>query len=412
MNSTMRIDRARASVDLDPRDQDFVQNPYLAYRALRSECPRFRWEQYGYWCLARHADVASLLRDRRFGRQIDHVMTREERGQPPIPRELQPFYAFERHSMLELEPPSHTRIRGLVNRAFLTRRIERLRPRITAIANEFIDGFASRSGIDLLPAFAVPIPVIVIAELLGVPTAKAPQLLDWSHKMVAMYQFRRDRSVEREAVAATQAFTSFMRDYVNERRRQPADDLLTHLIAAETGGSKLSEDELVVTAILLLNAGHEATVHAIGNAVKTLLEREPEHAAGFAAGAHVEGAVEELLRYDAPLHLFTRYALEDVELDGLRLARGEEIGLLLGAANRDETRFADPDRYIPDRSPNPHVSFGAGIHFCVGAPLARLELQVALSVLFSRLPRLHLVEVPRYRDTYHFHGLESLEVAW
>jgi cytochrome P450 len=197
-----------------------------------------------------------------------------------------------------------------------------------------------------------------------------------------------------------------MRAYVRERRSRPGDDLLSHLIAAEMQGNSLSEDELITTAILLLNAGHEATVHAIGNGVKTLLEARQ---AGPGLG---EGHIEELLRFDAPLHLFTRYALEDVNYDGLRLKKGETVGLLLGAANRDQERFAAPDEFDPARTPNPHVSFGAGIHFCVGAPLARLELNVALPILFARLPGLRLADAPRYRDSYHFHGLESLRVTW
>ncbi len=217
-----------------------------------------------------------------------------------------------------------------MNRAFVSRQIDRLRPRIAAIAHELIDGFASARAVDLLPAFASPIPVIVIAEVLGVPASMAPDLLEWSHRMVAMYQFRRDEEIERNAVAATEAFTSFMRGHVNERRRRPADDLLTALIAAEAEGSKLSEDEMIVTAILLLNAGHEATVHTIGNAVKALLENSPQTVDAFSSGHDVRAEVEELLRFDAPLHLFTRYALEDVDLDGLRIGKGEEIGLLLG----------------------------------------------------------------------------------
>jgi cytochrome P450 len=196
-----------------------------------------------------------------------------------------------------------------------------------------------------------------------------------------------------------------MRDYGEGRRHEPRDDLLTQLIAAEQEGQKLSTDELVTTAILLLNAGHEATVHALGNGIKALLER----------GLRGDGdprLVEELLRYDAPLHLFTRYALEDVEFAGISLRQGEEIGLLLGAANRDPARFPDPDHFDPRREPCPHVSFGAGIHFCVGAPLARLEMQIALPILFERLPRLGLAEQPRYRDSYHFHGLERLDVTF
>ena len=248
-------------------------------------------------------------------------------------------------------------------------------------------------------------PVLVICDLLGVPGDMARQLLSWSHDMVAMYQARRDRAVEDAAVRATIAFSDFMRRYIAERRKSPRDDLLSELIRAEEEGRKLSEDELVTTAILLLNAGHEATVHAIGNAAKAFLELGLRDGIG-------EGHVEEALRYDAPLHLFTRYALEDLDYAGLRLKKGEVVGLLLGAANRDPARFRDPDRFDPGRDPNPQVSFGAGIHFCIGAPLARLEMQIALPLLFKRLPRLALAETPRYRNAYHFHGLERLMVTY
>ncbi len=402
----MKIDRSIRSVSLDPRDPDFVNDPYPAYHELRAAVPVFKWEQYGYWCFARHADVAALLRDRRFGRQILHVMSREELGWSETPAHLKPFYDVERHSLLETEPPVHTRLRGLVNRAFLARSVERLRLRIAEVARELIDGFAPRREIDLLESFATPIPIFIIAELLGVPGELGPQLLRWSHDMVAMYQARRDEAVERKAVSSAVAFSEFMRAYVRERRSRPGDDLLSHLIAAEMQGNSLSEDELITTAILLLNAGHEATVHAIGNGVKALIEARQ-------AGAELgEGHVEELLRFDAPLHLFTRYALEDVDYDDLKLKQGETVGLLLGAANRDPARFAEPDEFHPGRTPNPHVSFGAGIHFCVGAPLARLELNVALPILFARLPGMRLMEAPRYRDSYHFRGLESLRVTW
>jgi cytochrome P450 len=402
----MKIDGTRRSVSLDPRDPDFFNDPYLAYRQLRDEVPVFKWEQYGYWCFTRHADVSALLRDRRFGRQILHVMSREELGWTETPQHLKPFYDVEQHSLLETEPPVHTRLRGLVNRAFLSRTVERLRPRIAQLAHELIDGFAQKRETDLLESFATPIPIFIIAELLGVQTEFGPQLLQWSHDMVAMYQARRDEAVERQAVSATIAFSDFMRAYVRERRSRPGDDLLSHLITAETQGNSLSEDELITTAILLLNAGHEATVHAITNGVKALLETRQ------AQQQLSEGHIEELLRFDAPLHLFTRYALEDVDYDGLSLRKGETVGLLLGAANRDPARFAEPDIFDPRRTPNPHVSFGAGIHFCVGAPLARLELNIALPILFDRLPGLRLAHQPRYRDSYHFHGLESLRMAW
>ncbi len=400
----MKIDSNRRSVDLDPRAAQFYENPYPIYHELRQKLPVFKWEQYGYWCFPAFEEVNALLRDRRFGRQILHVATREELGLAEIPARLKPFYDFEAHSLLELEPPVHTRLRGLVSRAFLSRQVERLRPKIESLSNRLIDGFEGKGEVDLLAAYATPIPVIVICELLGVPTEMAGQLLRWSHDMVAMYMARRDRAVEEAAVAATIAFSDYMRGLVNARRTDLRDDLLSALIRAEAEGQKLTENELITTAILILNAGHEATVHAIGNGVKTLLELGVK-------GPISETLVDETLRFDAPLHLFTRYALEDMEYAGIKLKKGEEVGLMLGAANRDPARFADPDQFVPARDPNPHVSFGAGIHFCIGAPLARLEMLIAFQTLFKRLPNLALAAPPHYKDSYHFHGLGELRVS-
>jgi cytochrome P450 len=408
--ASLRVDGQR--LRLDPREPAFVQDPYPAYDAMRGLSPAFVWEEYGHWCFARHEQVTQLLKDKRFGRQILHVASRAELGWPEPQPHLEPFLALERHSLLELEPPDHTRLRNLVNRAFVSRQVERLKPRIAALAHALIDSFADKGEVDLLPAFATPIPVMIIAEMLGVPTSRAEDLLDWSHRMVAMYQFGRSRAVEDAAVAATQDFVAFLKGYVAERRAAPADDLITTLIAAESAGERLSEAELITTCVLLLNAGHEATVHAIGNGVKALLEHKVDVARAAAEPLSLERLVEETLRFDAPLHLFQRYALEDCEVFGVPLRKGEQIGLLLGAANRDPARFVEPHRFDAARAVNAHVSFGAGIHFCIGAPLARLELQVALPILFARLPGLRLAEQPRYRDAYHFHGLESLRVAW
>ncbi|MGB8313393.1 MAG: cytochrome P450 [Aestuariivirga sp.] len=401
----MKIDSNRRSVDLDPREAQFYENPYPVYHELRQKLPAFKWEQYGYWCFPNFEDVNALLRDRRFGRQILHVASREELGLAEIPARLRPFYDFEAHSLLELEPPVHTRLRGLVSRAFLSRQVERLRPKIESLSNRLIDGFEAKGEVDLLSAYATPIPVIVICELLGVPTDMAEQLLRWSHDMVAMYMARRDRAVEDAAVKATIEFSDYMRGLVNARRKDLSDDLLSALIRAETEGQKLSENELITTAILILNAGHEATVHAIGNGVKTLLQLGVTNPIN-------ESLIEETLRFDAPLHLFTRYALEDMEYAGIKLRKGEEVGLMLGAANRDPARFANPDQFIATRDLNPHVSFGAGIHFCIGAPLARLEMLIAYETLFKRLPKLALAKVSHYKDAYHFHGLEELRVAF
>ncbi|MDQ0395245.1 cytochrome P450 [Labrys monachus] len=407
--ASLTIDAARSTIRLDPRDPDFVQNPYPAYRAIGEVAPLFHWQDYGCWCAASHALVFDLFRDKRLGREILHVATRAELGWPEPPAHLAPFYAVDAHSMLEREPPVHTRLRTLVNRAFVTRQVERLRPRIAALAHDRIDRFEGQGRAELIGAFATPIPVILIAELLGVPAEMAPQLLDWSHRMVAMYQFSRTRESEDRAVAAARDFSAFLRDYVGRRRASPRDDLVSHLIAAEAQGDRLSEDELISTCILLLNAGHEATVHTIGNGVKAVLQSGLAPADAF---ADTQNAVEEILRFDPPLHMFRRYALEDIALGPVTIRRGEEIGLLLGAANRDPQRFEEPDAFRPERERPPHVSFGGGIHFCVGAPLARLELEVALPILFERLPALRLDGEALYGDTYHFHGLTALHVAW
>jgi cytochrome P450 len=399
----MKIDSTHRSVDLDPRDARFYENPYPAYPRLQAECPVFKWEQYGHWCFSRHEDVNRLLRDRRFGRQILHVASREELGWPAPAEHIRIFTEHEKHSLLELEPPVHTRLRGLINRAFLSRQVERLRPFIVSLSNDLIDCFQDHDEVELLEHFATPIPVLVICELLGVPGEMARQFLLWSHDHVAMYMAKRDRAIEDKAVEAVTSFSDYMRRLIAERRRSLGTDLLSELIRAESEGQKLSEDELITTAILVLNAGHEATVHATGNGIKALLER------GITRPITPE-LVDEILRFDAPLHMFTRYALEDLDYNGLNLKKGETVGLMLGAANHDAARFPASDEFQPARAPNPHVSFGAGIHFCIGAPLARLEMQLALEVLFARLPNMSLAGQPHYKDVYHFHGLEALRV--
>jgi cytochrome P450 len=399
------IDVARRRVRLNPRAPDFVDDPYSAYAAIREAAPAFFWEDYGLWCFARFADVSALLRDRRFGRKI------VERPRDAKPH-LAAFDALERHSMLELEPPEHTRLRNLVNRAFVSRRIEKLAPQIAGLAHERIDGFSSRRSADLVAEFANPIPVAVIGDLLGVPRDRGRELADWAQRMVAMYQFGVTRAVEECAAEAARAFADYVRGFARARRGDLGDDLVSQLLIAESDGGKLSEDELVATVILLLNAGHEATVQAIGNGVKTMLDQGVDARAAFANESATLATVEELLRLDPPLHLFARYALEEVEFAGVRLRRNEKIGLLLGAANRDPKHFPAPDVFHPTRTSNAHVSFGAGVHFCVGAPLARLELAVALPILFARLAGLRSAEPARYRDTFHFHGLEALRVEW
>jgi len=384
-----------------PTDPAFVQDPYPFYAGARARGPLAFWEEYGRPAAFGFEAVDAILRDRRFGREVPPEQA------APVPPHLAAFHAVEAHSMLELEPPRHTRLRGLVLRAFTSRRIRALEPEISALCHQLIDAFP-QGAFDLMPAYCRQVPVIVIARLLGVPESLAPQLLAWSNAMVAMYQARRDRAVEVGAARAAEEFSDFLRGHVDERRARPADDLITHLIAAEEAGETLSTDELITTCILLLNAGHEATVHTMGNGVKTLLEQGATPA--VLAPDAVDATVEEILRFDPPLHMFTRYAYEDVTLFGHRFVRGDTVALMLGAANRDPAIWAGPDRFDPSRPVRPNTSFGAGLHFCVGAPLARLELRVALPILFARCPGLRLAAPPRYADLYHFHGLERLEV--
>lgn len=329
-------------------------------------------------------------------------------GRIPI-RRWPDFHAVERLSLLELEPPDHTRLRGLITRAFVSRQVERLRPRIEVLAAELIDGFGG-GEVDLLTAFATPIPVRVIADLLGVDAALAPQLLDWSHRMVAMYQFRRSAAEETSATIAAREFAAFIRSEIDKSRKSPREDLLSQMVSGASDGARMTEAEIVSTAILLLNAGHEASVHAIGNGVKAIVESGLDPVVLFATPASTLATIEETLRFDPPLHMFTRYALEDLEIGGVPMKVGDTIGLMLAAANRDPARYPDPDRFDPSRDASGHTSFGAGIHFCLGAPLARLEFEIAMPMLFARLPQLRLAEPPVYRDTYHFHGLERLLV--
>ena len=374
-------------------DPAFVQDPYAFYERARQGGELVWWNEYGMPCATSHRAVSFFLRDRRFGREAPEPLG--------FPEHVRPFYEIEAHSMLELEPPRHTRLRGLVLRAFTSRRISALGPELEALCDQLIDAFPA-GPFDLLDAYGRDIPVVVIARLLGVPEAWAPDLLGWSNAMVAMYQARRTREVEDRAAEASRLFRAFVEEAIARKRREPADDLLSHLTAAEDDGRRLSTDEMVATAILLLNAGHEATVHTIGNGVRALLAHGVQEVD--------EAVVEEVVRWDPALHMFTRWAYEEVEAFGHLFRRGDRGACLLAAANRDPLAFAEPARFEPRRRGPSNLSFGAGIHFCVGAPLARLELLVAFGRLFARCPNLRVAEEPAYADVYHFHGLERLMV--
>lgn len=393
-----------------PHAPDFIQNPYAFYDAARAKGPVLYWKDYGMLAAFDHATVHRLLREKRLGRAVP------EARRKPAPAHLADFDAVERHSLLELEAPEHTRLRRLILHAFTSRRIAGLTGDIHEICADLLRALP-KGDVDLIPAYCQHVPVRVIARLLGVPEEMGPDLLRWSSAMVAMYQAGRTRAVEDAANQAAAEFTAFLRGYIEKRRGDPRDDLITELIAAEEAGSRLSHDEMIGTCILLLNAGHEATVHSLGNAVKCLIET------GFAGASCVGGpvaalapgqvaaTVEELMRFDPPLHMFTRHIYDKVEVGGHVLEPGDEVALMLGAAGRDPAVYTDPHRFDPDRKDPAHLAFGGGVHFCVGAPLARLEMQIALPALFAHAPGLRLVEDPAYADSYHFHKLDRLMVA-
>lgn len=384
-----------------PTDPAFVQDPYAFYRSARDQGGMVFWHDYGMPAAVSHAAVQALFRDRRFGREVPPEMATQ------APDHLAPWITVEANSLLEAEPPRHTRLRALVLRAFTSRAISALAPDIQELCHNLIDRFPDEP-FDLLDSYCTQVPVITICRLLGVPENMAPNLLDWSHSMVAMYQASRTRETEDRAAQASSEFSEFLKDYVQHRRSDPKDDLITRLITAEEDGEKLSHDELIATCILLLNAGHEATVHSLGNGVKTLLEKGAS--ADVLKSDNIDRTIEEILRFDPPLHMFTRYAYEDLEVLGHRFSRGDQLALLLGAANRDPDVWSEPDRFDPARPIQPNTSFGGGLHFCVGAPLARLEMRIALPILFERCPGLRLIATPQYANSFHFHGLTDLMV--
>ena len=386
----------------DPREPSFVQDPYPAYERMRALGPLCYWTDYGLICTTSVEIVDAVFRDRRFVRVPPPHL--QKAAQP----HLTAFQTIEDHSLLELEPPQHSEIRSRVLRAFTSRSIAELKPWIKALCDRLADDFPD-GEFDLLRAYAEPIPVRVITRILGVPENMGPQLLEWSHAMVAMYQARRDRDIENRAEIASVEFTAFIRAQIAEKSSSDGDDLLSRLVNAQS--DRLSDAQIVSTTILLLNAGHEATVHAIANGVLALASRSAVSDAHFDSAADTEKVVNEVLRFDPPLHMFTRYASTDMSLAGHQFCSGDQIGLLLAAANRDPSRFSSPESFDPVRPAKPITSFGAGVHFCLGTQLAKLEVSLALSALARRCPSLRITGTPEFADRYHFRGLKSLMVT-
>ncbi|MFF5472278.1 cytochrome P450 [Streptomyces achromogenes] len=394
----------------DPWDPAFVADPYPAYAELRARGRVIRYEPSDQWLVPHHADVSALLRDRRLGRTYLHRFTHEEFGRTPPPPEHEPFHTLNDHGMLDLEPPDHTRIRRLVAKAFTPRTVERLAPYVHGLADELVAALADNGGGDLLTDLAEPLPVAVIAELLGIPAADRPLLRPWSADICGMYELNPSEETAARAVRASVEFSGYLRELIAARRAEPGEDLVSALIAAHDEGDRLTEQELVSTAVLLLNAGHEATVNATVNGWYALFRHPGQLAALRADHSLVPSAVEELLRYDTPLQLFERWVLDDIEIDGTTIPRGAEVALLFGSANHDPAVFDGPGRLDLTRAQNPHISFGAGIHYCVGAPLARIELAASLSALLERAPTLALAAEPERRPNFVMRGLRGLRV--
>lgn len=386
----------------NPFDPAVMADPYPYYRRMREEDPVHWNDTVRAWFLTRHPDVVELLRDDRFSAD----RARSERFRPPPPHRRRPG-----KSMLVLDPPDHTRLRNLVNKAFAPRTVERLRPRVEAITAEILDRIDGGVGFDLVRDFAYPLPVIVIAEMLGVPAADRAGFQQWSGVLVrGLDPVVSDE--EREMVFdARDALLDYLRGVLMHRRREPQDDMLTSLIAAEENGDIFSEDELLAMCNLLLVAGHETTVNLIGNGVLALLEN-PDQLDRLRRDPDLIGtAVDELLRYTSPVQWTGRVAAAEIELGGRTIQPPQSVIGILGAANRDPEVFPDPDRLDLGRHPNPHVAFGRGIHFCLGAPLAHLEAEVAMPMLLERFPRLRMAGEPEQRTTWVLRGLRRLPVA-
>ncbi|MFD4634166.1 cytochrome P450 [Streptomyces sp. NPDC058284] len=402
---------ASSFAGFDPSSPEFVADPYPAYARLRAAGRAHYCAPTGQWLIPHHADVAALLRDRRLGRTYLHRFTHEEFGRAAPPPEHEPFHVLNDNGMLDLEPPTHTRIRRLVSKAFTPRTVEQLRPYVEGLADRLACDLVAAGGGDLAARVAEPLPVAVIGEMLGVPESDRPLLRPWSAAICGMYELNPSEETAARAVRASLEFSAYLRDLIAVRRERPGPDLISGLIAAYEDGESLSEQELISTCVLLLNAGHEASVNATVNGWYALF-RNPAQLAALRADpvGLVPTAVEELLRYDTPLQLFERWVLDDIEIGGVTIPRGAELALLFGSANHDPAVFTRPADLDLARRDNPHVSFSAGIHYCVGAALARLELTASLRALLRRAPNLRLAAEPLRGANFVMRGLEGLRV--
>jgi cytochrome P450 len=401
------------TLGFDPSAPEFLADPYPVLNRLRESAPVFYDERHERWFVTRHEDVRSCLRDKRLGRNFRHVMTPEEIGVPRLDARWQPFWDVERWSLLWLEPPDHTRIRKLVAAAFTPRAVDALREPAKVLAGELLAPFARRGELELLYDFAQPYSIAVICRMLSVPLDRHRDLLDWSHRMVKMYEFDVPDAAAQAATRAAAEFRDYVHGLIGERRAHPRDDMVTALVAARVDGGRLSDDEIVSTVIVLLNAGHEATVNTLGNGMLAFARHPGQWARVVVGDVPAHAAIEEMIRYDPPLQLFERWVLVDgFAIGDMPIPRGEKIALLFGAANRDPRVFDRPDEFDAGReNAAQHIGFGGGIHVCIGAPLARIELEASVTALAGAFPRFELVDEPQHTGAFVIWGLKQLRLA-
>lgn len=403
------------SYHLDINQPDFIARPYEQLESLRNDLPVFHDPVWNKIFFARHADIAALLKDKRLGRDMLHRYSREELGWPPPDRRQKDFLTYQDHVFMGMEGEAHTHIRSLVTKVFTPRRVESLRPKLEATTNKLIDAAQGKGAINFVSEIAEPLPVSMIADLLGIPEEIRPQLRPWSNAIVKMYELG---YTDDEVDAANRAAKDFMETIgvlAQQRRAHPQDDLISDLVQLENQDDRLTENELRATCIFLLNAGHEATVNGSSLGLRALFQN-PEQLEAMKTAiqqnnqALLKTAIDELLRYETPLPMFERYVLEDMEINGIPLKRGQEVALLYISGNHDLRRFERPNELILSRTDNPLLTFGLGTHYCLGAPLARLELQVLFSVLFQRCPHIGATGEAQFAKGFVIRGLHSLPV--
>ena len=392
---------------IDFNNPTFVANPYEQLKELRAFGKPVWHEGMQIFLAARHSDANDVFRNKSLGR----IFTDKK---PDF--EWETFNWLHSDSILDSEPPKHTRLRSLVAKAFNRNKIEGMRPAVERITQQLLDVIEEKvkSGetFDLIADYAEPLPVKIIADLLGFPESEEHLLRPWSQSIVKMYEVNPSEQYQMEAKKAAAEFAEYVRSLAEHRKKNPGQDLITDLAMVEENGEKLNSHELVATCVLLLNAGHEASVNAFGNGMVAALER-PDQAELLRKNSRAitDTALEEFMRFDAPLHLFERTATVDTELGGVKIEKGQKIAALIGSANRDSSVFERADEMDLTRDPNPHIGFGAGIHFCLGAPLARLEMSVSLPALWEKYPNMQLAGAPVRRPTFVLRGYESVSIS-